>query len=84
MSWGPNTKFQPITDAYRNNPIWDKKKDKVEDSALIAKLEVAADRLTAVEMAQKLSSYIDANCSGYHCLLDDLEDFIQDNKRGDK
>ena len=26
MSWGDNSKFQPITDAYRNNPIWDKGK----------------------------------------------------------
>ena len=26
MSWGDNSKFQPVTDAYRNNPIWNKKK----------------------------------------------------------
>ena len=27
MSWGDNSKFQPVTDAYRNNPIWNKKKE---------------------------------------------------------
>jgi hypothetical protein len=23
MSWGDNSKFQPITEAYRNNKFWD-------------------------------------------------------------